>query len=248
MVFSHPNHELAVLGTILRLRPHIVYLTDGGGEARVNQTKQALEAYEPTSTHFLNHSEQSLYDALLRRDSDFYNALAEQVGMILASVNTEAVYCDAVEFYNPVHDIALPVVRAALAGNKIPVLEVPLIYQKAGSLEAFELQRVPESLSTQSVWMELSQEELDRKLATVQSGVYQMLFAQLGTAILEAFPSRAAREQFLKGRSNLPAPAPEQVLRYEVRGKALMSLGTVKEVITFNAHYAPVFEALCGRG
>src|SRR6266511_847689 len=93
MVFSHPNHELAVLGTILRLRPHIVYLTDGGGEARVNQTKQALEAYEPTSTYFLNHSEQSLYDALLRRDSDFYNALAEQVGMILASVNTEAVYC-----------------------------------------------------------------------------------------------------------------------------------------------------------
>ena len=162
-------------------------------------------------------------------------------------MNPEIVYCDAVEFYNPVHDIALPVVRAALAGNNIPVLEIPLIYQKAGELETFELQRVPESLSTQTVWVELTQQELDRKSATVKSGVYRMLFAQMGAVILEALPSRVAREQFLKGRSHLPSPAAEQVLRYEVRGKALKNAGAVQEAITFNAHYAPVFEALNGR-
>jgi len=64
------------------------------------------------------------------------------------------VYCDAVEFYNPVHDMALPVVRAAIAGRDIAILEVPLIYQKAGQIEAFELQRVPESLSSESVWVD----------------------------------------------------------------------------------------------
>jgi hypothetical protein len=246
MVFSHPNHEIAVLGSIWRLKPHIVYLTDGGGKDRVNQTKEVLQAYEPASTHFLMHNEQALYDALLRTDCDFYRALAAQLGAMLASMIPETVYCDAVEFYNPVHDVALPVVRAALEGNSTRVLEVPLIYQKADVLEAFELQRVPESLSAQSFWVELTQEELDRKLATVKSGIYSTLFAQLGALILEAMPSRAAREVFLEGRSHLPSPAAEQVLRYEVRGKALKHSGTVREVITFAAHYAPVFEALVG--
>jgi hypothetical protein len=106
---------------------------------------------------------------------------------------------------------------------------------------------VPESLSTQSVWVDLSDEELRRKIATLKSGIYQMLFAQLGADILSAMPSRAAQEQFLKGRTSLPSPAPEQALRYERRGKGLKDRGAVREAITFNAHYAPVFEALCGR-
>src|SRR5262245_26779328 len=215
MVFSHPNHELAVLGTIFRLRPHIIYLTDGGGEARVDQTKLALQGYQPSSTHYLNHSEQSLYDALLEGNSEFYCALAAQVGAIIQNLDAEAVYCDAVEFYNPVHDIALPVVRAARSSNDFAIFEVPLIYQKTGLVEAFELQRVPASLSSQGICVELSQEELDRKLATIKSGVYKALFGQLGAHISDAVPSHAGREYFLKGRSGLPSLAPEQVLRYE---------------------------------
>src|SRR6266496_3965503 len=110
VVFSHPNHEIAVLGLIFRLRPHIIYLTDGGGEARVDQTKEALEGYQPASTHYLNHSEQSLYDALLEGDTQFYNGLAGEVRAIATQLPADSVYCDAVEFYNPVHDVALPVV------------------------------------------------------------------------------------------------------------------------------------------
>ena len=68
MVFSHPNHEVAVLGTIFRLNPHIVYLTDGGADARVAETREALQNFEPASVHFLNHTEKSFYDALLGRD------------------------------------------------------------------------------------------------------------------------------------------------------------------------------------
>jgi hypothetical protein len=41
-VFSHPNHEGAVLGMIQRLRPHLVFLNDGGGERRVSETRAAL--------------------------------------------------------------------------------------------------------------------------------------------------------------------------------------------------------------
>ena len=37
-VFSHPNHELAIFGLLQRLRPRLIYLTDGGGPERVAQT------------------------------------------------------------------------------------------------------------------------------------------------------------------------------------------------------------------
>jgi hypothetical protein len=247
LVFSHPNHEIAVLGLISRMRPHIIYLTDGGGESRVDQTREALRDYQPASTHYLNHSEQSLYDALLRGDSQFYRGLADQVGAIAEELDVDSVYCDAVEFYNPVHDIALPVVRAAFARHKVPIFEVPLVYQKAGTVEEFEFQRIPNSLSGESICMELSQDELDRKIATIKSGVYKMLFAQLGDSILGCLPTQGGREYFLKARIALPSPTSEQMLRYETRGKALKHKGTVTEVITFGAHYTPIFEALAPR-
>jgi hypothetical protein len=179
-------------------------------------------------------------------DAEFYCALAAEVGGIIQNLNGDEVFCDAVEFYNPVHDIALPLVRAALATNDVRIFETPLIYQKTGSVETFELQRVPPSLSSQEICIELSQEELNHKTATIESGIYKMLFEQLGSAIIDALPSRGGHEHFLKGRSDLPTPVPEQVLRYEMRGKLLKDAGVVPDVITFNKHYAPIFEALCG--
>ena len=86
MVFSHPNHEVAVLGTISRLRPHIIYLTNGGADARVAETRRALQSYKPASVHYLNHSEQSFYDALLRRTSAFYRAIASEIRALIGSL------------------------------------------------------------------------------------------------------------------------------------------------------------------
>ena len=131
LVFSHPNHEISMLGTIGRLSPDVVFLTDGGGEERVRETRRGLSTYlQPDALHFLMRPEQSLYDALLRHDTEFYRQLSKEVAAIIEHVRPTAIYCDAVEFYNPVHDITLPVVRAALRGfGDASVFEVPLIYQ-----------------------------------------------------------------------------------------------------------------------
>ncbi len=48
MIFSHPNHEIAVLGTIARLQPEFLFLTDGGGQDRVDETKEGLADYVDT--------------------------------------------------------------------------------------------------------------------------------------------------------------------------------------------------------
>jgi hypothetical protein len=245
MVFSHPNHEVALLGTIARLKPHLVFLTDGGGEARVAQTRQGLASYvDADALHFLGHREQALYDGLLDGDVPFYSEIAREVCAIVGVLRPDAVFCDMVEFYNPVHDMALPVVRAALAGREVPVLEVPLIWEKDDG-SGCEIQRAPASVAAGCAWTELTAEEAARKAATLRAGIYRMLFAQVGAEIESAMPTHAAREQVVPARPALPSPAPGQALRYDRRGRAAEAAGTVARAITFADHYVPMYRALC---
>jgi hypothetical protein len=246
MVFSHPNHEIAALGTISRLRPHIVFLTDGGGEDRMAQSAEGLASYvEPEKLHFLRHSEGSFYDALLDQNVALFAGVAKQVKEVVKETNPDAIYCDSVEFYNPVHDMALPIVRAALKGSKdIPVFEVPLVHQRSD--KGFEMQRVPQALDAEAVWSDLTETELSRKASTLRSGTYRALFGQMGDSILTALPERGSREQFLRARKNLPKPVANQYLRYDERGRDLASSGGVREAILYREHYVPMFESLCG--
>jgi hypothetical protein len=242
-VFTHPNHEIAVLGSVKRYQPHILYLTDGGGVERVQQTRTAMRDYVPEENlFFLNHAENALYAALLAVDGVFYEALAAQIREHVMRTQPKAVYCDAVEFYNPVHDCGLPLARRALSGMDIPLYEVPLVYQREGTPDAFEMQRTPQALEVRHQWLDLSTEELGLKTGTIKSGVYGSLFSTLGGMITNAIPSHASRELVIHARDAIPQPLPGQVLRYETRGKYLAEKGDVPAAITYDAHYVPVFK------
>jgi hypothetical protein len=82
--------------------------------------------------HFLNHPERVFYDRLLEVDTAFFVGVADQLRQIIDQIKPDIIFCDAVEFYNPVHDVTLPIVRAALrdCADKPPVYEIPLVYQR----------------------------------------------------------------------------------------------------------------------
>lgn len=89
-VFSHPNHELAAFGLVQRLRPHLLYLTDGGGAARVAETRRGLESIGMAEhARFLDHSEGSFYAALLARDATFFRQIADAVRSEIEAVQAE---------------------------------------------------------------------------------------------------------------------------------------------------------------
>jgi len=133
-IFSHPNHELAAYGLIQSLDPRIIYLTDGGGQDRVAQTRTGLASIgRLKSAVFLNHAEDRFYQALLDQDADFFSGVAGQVREALGSDPIDAICSDAIEFYNPVHDLATPIVRSAVGGpGGICHYELPLIHQRPG--------------------------------------------------------------------------------------------------------------------
>jgi hypothetical protein len=98
-VFSHPNHEFALFGMEQRLKPHFVYLTDGGGENRVQQTFDGLRGMGLLQqAHFLNHPERVFYDRLLEVDTAFFVGVAEQLRQIIDQIKPDIFFLMPLSF------------------------------------------------------------------------------------------------------------------------------------------------------
>jgi hypothetical protein len=245
VVFSHPNHELAIFGLLQRLKPHLVYLTDGGEGDRLAQTREGLEGIGLLDhARFLNHSEKSFYDGLLDRNSEFFEGVADQVRKSVQALRPERVLCDAIEFYNPVHDLSLPIVRAALRGSlDTLVFEVPLIYQRPEESESYVVQRMPSAQRDAQVEFRLSEQELDAKIQA-RDLIYAGLTDQLGPVISELPRAHLAVEFLTPGRLRAPEPGTDVVLRYEHRAQILSQRGEIERKITYRGHYLPVASSL----
>jgi len=263
-VFSHPNHEIAIFGLLQRLKPHLVYLTDGGGEARVEQTRQGLKSIDLLDhAHFLNYTESSLYEALLARDLAFYETVASQLRALFQVIRPLQILCDAIEFYNPLHDMPLPIVRAALRESaSAEIFEVPLVSQKPTEAEAYELQRMPASRRGEQIEFQLSQQELAAKVRA-RDQIYTILldpteprpstlaprfdqhpYAVLGSLILKLPLTHIALEVIAPACSFLPKPGSENVLRYERRAQTLLERRKIERKITYAQHYQPIATSL----
>ncbi|HNG93001.1 MAG TPA: hypothetical protein PLB32_09400 [Acidobacteriota bacterium] len=244
-VFSHPNHELAIFGLLQHLRPHLIFLTDGGGPHRVEQTRQGLESVALLDrAHFLNHSEAAFYEALLDGNLVFFQSVTRQVQQLIEELQPHSVLGDAVEFYNPVHDLSLPIIRAALTGSThAKVFEVPLVYQKTSNPVAFEVQRcVPAQQEVQFEW-QLSHSILMSKVAA-RDQIYSLLTAQMGPVICNLPAAHLGLEVIAPARTVLPKPDTEPVLRYEQRARLLLERGEIDRMITYSGHYLPIAQSL----
>lgn len=247
-VFSHPNHEIAVFGLIQRLRPRLVYLTDGGPPQRVAATQAGLQRVGLLEgAVFLNRREDALYQALVDRDLPFWRGLAQEVAAVVAEARPDRVAADAVEYYNPVHDMCLPVVMAAVraSGSPAPVYEVPLIRQRSAD-GTFALQDPLDApLADDREAILLTDAEWDMKWGT-WTEVHGGQLYSLGDLIAAAGRPGLEREAIHPARSPLRRPGLAECLRYEVRGKLLAERGEVTETITLDGHVHPVTRALLG--
>lgn len=249
-VFSHPNHEVAAYGLLQRLSPHLVFLTDGGGEERISQTKRGLDRLDLTRrASFLPHTEQSFYDAIRTRDHSLFWQVAGEVASLIQAVKPDQILCDAVEFYNPVHDIALPVTLAAITyawtiydAARSPVYEVPLIYETPAG--QYRVQSAPPEFSSERTVIELTAPECAAKKEAFQT-VYSILRDTLGP-VLRADPTTIGREHFFTAQSPLRLPGPDCLLRYEHRARTLKQAGKIETEITHEHHFLPVVRGILG--
>jgi len=222
----------------------MVFLTDGGGEHRIEETRKSLRALGLLDkATFLPHTEQSFYNALLDLDILFFAKVAGEIRAILKDWKPEQIICDAVEFYNPVHDMTLPIVCAADDENYEGVFEMPLIYQKTGEKEAYGVQTVPDNVIDR-VTISLTQEESDLKVNALQD-IYTILRDTLGRVLL-ASPDALKQETLVPAQSPIRWPDPGRLLRYEQRAAHLMKKGEIRSEITHAYHFLPIVSELLG--
>ncbi|QIF02552.1 hypothetical protein [Roseimicrobium sp. ORNL1] len=233
----------------------MIFLTDGGGEDRVEQTRQGLSRIGLLDRAvFLNHAEKEFYDRLLQRDVAYFQGVADQVREILKEKGPACVCSDAMEFYNPVHDLAIPITRSALMGLEgWTHYEVPLVHQVpateagAAATETYLVQRLPEALEDEAKVHALNEAELEAKVAA-RDGVYTILAEQFGTALTDLSRDHLGHEVLgTTPASGMREPGAAYVLRYEWRANLLLEEGAIREAITLDGHFRPVAEGLLSR-
>ena len=246
MIFGHPGHELALFGLLQRHRPAVVVITDGGAPERLQQSRHGLEFIRLSDrVQYLGFSESSFYNALLDEDYGFFLNIARAVRAEIEHVQPEQIFCDAVEFYNPVHDTTLPIVKRAARGlPRTDLFEVPLVYQLPGPGECYSVQRVPADLQEHRFAYHLQEEELRKKILA-RDRIYLSLHEQLGPDFVGLSHAHLQREEIALAGDPLAEPASTgREMRYEWRARALREAKVIKEVITYRQHFRPIAERL----
>ncbi|MFL5538437.1 MAG: hypothetical protein ACJ8J0_05565 [Longimicrobiaceae bacterium] len=244
LVVAHPGHELRVYGWLESAAPLVCVLTDGsgsGGEARLESTTRLLAGTgaRPGSIYG-RMSDREIYAAILDRDFACFTGLAEQLAGELEACGADCVAGDAVEGYNPSHDVCRLVINAALRllGRAVPAYDFALVGAPDGC---------PEALRADALWVELDEAALARKLAAARSyeelaGEVEHALARFGVA---PFRTECLRPVDLSERYGWD---PAQVPFYESYGEKRVAEGAYDRVLRFAEHVRPLADALWEHG
>jgi hypothetical protein len=118
LVVGHPGHELKVLGWISAYQPRAYVLTDGsgrGGHSRLPSTARLFEQLSiETDGVFGAMSDAELYRAILARKMSSCLATLDRIIESFIENDVDVVAADAMEGFNPAHDICRSLVDAAV--------------------------------------------------------------------------------------------------------------------------------------
>jgi hypothetical protein len=243
LVVGHPGHELRVYGWMRSARPVVHVLTDGSGsdgEPRIDSSTALIESVGGAcGSVYGRMSDREIYSAILSGDHARFLALAEELAAALIRDDVAVVAGDAVEGFNPSHDVCRYVVNAAVriaqaAGRTIDCYAFPL--EGAPNF-------CPESLRGGALLLQLDDETLARKLDAARA--YAELRSEVEHA-LRHFGSEPFRSECL-WRVDLADPYgwdPDCIPYYESYGAQRVARGAYQQVVTFREHVKPLADAL----
>lgn len=243
LVIGHPGHELRVHHWIERTRPLVFVLTDGSGHTGVSRlastTAVLARAGATPGPIYGRLSDQAVYRAVLDGDVDLFAGLADQLAAALDEAEIGCVAGDAVEGFNPGHDVCRLVINAALLrlaeGGRHPA-----------NFE-FALEGAPDDCPpedrAEAIRLELDGDALQRKLAAAAG--YPEMAHEMERALANHGRARFGVECLRPVRYGLEIggrhPQPPY---YESYGEKQVAAGIYREVIRFRDHMAPLAEGL----
>jgi hypothetical protein len=241
LVVAHPGHEIRVHGWLESARPQVHVLTDGAGRtgrSRLAATEEMLTAAGASrGAVFGRLGDAALYAALLARRAGTFIEIAEELARALVAAGAGMVVGDALDGYNPSHDVCRYLIDAATAlaarelGRPIASYDFPLV----GRPDA-----CPARLEARALRIRLDEAAFARKVAVARRhpDLQAEVAAALGTAGIDAFRVECLRPVE-------PRIEPDEVPPfYERHGERRATEGHYASVIRFAEHVAPIARAL----
>ncbi|HEX2093322.1 MAG TPA: hypothetical protein VHG28_13020 [Longimicrobiaceae bacterium] len=244
LVVAHPGHELRVHAWMEMARPMVCVLTDGSGstgEGRLESTSRVLERTEARRGPVYGRmSDREVYAAIMDHDLRLFCDLADELCAALLGHGADCVVGDAVEGYNPSHDVCRLVINAAVRmasrvqGAPLPNYDFVLV----GAPD-----ECPEALRDATFRLSLDDDALSRKLEAARgypemAGEVEAALARFGVT---PFRLECLRPVDIEDRTGWTAEEPPF---YERHGEKRVAAGVYDRVLRFREHVLPVAEAL----
>lgn len=244
LVVAHPGHELRVHGWTVLAQPVVCVLTDGSGrsgQSRLESTTRLLDQCGASQGPIYGHfKDADIYTAILEADFEVFIDLVEELGEALVRDGVEYVVGDAIEGYNPIHDLCRNVINATVElanrGKANPIANFDFLVIGQPDLKSDESRG-------EEIWLGLDEVALARKLETAEA--YVALKDDVSNMITEA-GSAAFRFEVLRpviravGTDGLVQEPPF----YERYGEKQVSEGYYHRVIRYREHILPIVDAL----
>ena len=243
LVVAHPGHELRVYGWMTSVRPVVHVLTDGSGRdgaPRIQSTTTLLDSVGGTRGSIYGRmSDREIYRAILAGDHARFIELAEELAAEFLRADLAIVAGDAVEGFNPSHDVCRYVINAAV--------RIAAAAGRTIKCYAFALDGAPDlcppDLRGPSLQVQLDDALLERKLRAAHD--YAELRSEVESA-LQRFGRAPFRSECL-WPVDLADPYgwdADHVPYYETYGAHRVATGAYEQVVTFREHVKPLADAL----
>ena len=234
LILAHPGHELRIHHWLEIAKPKVYLLTDGSGgrqSARTEYSRRIVEAAGATpGSVFGEISDAAWYNALLAGDLTFFLDALARIRADIGRAGEVQVVSDAVDGYNPVHDLAF-VFGSALNRS---------LQRTSKGRQQLCSAAVPDVPGTLRLEIELDRAAQARKKTAIENYVPLADEARL---ILARDPDCLKRERLITQDPDWTEQAPE----WERIGRDRVSKGLYDRCIKYKDHLRPIVRLLMAR-
>jgi len=225
LVVAHPGHELRLFRWLELAHPTVFVLTDGSGRSgrsRLESTREVLDATGSAAGSILGPlTDVDVYRAILDRDVTRIAQLTRELRDALAGVRS--VVSDAVELYNPTHDLCWVMANLATRGA-----------------ERFSYAVVAHP--GDGMVIELDDDAFRRKMEMANR--YEDLAADVEELVGRVGADALRREVFTPVDADASLPSPREIPYFERRGEEQVATGKYATVLRYREHFVPFVRAL----
>ena len=242
LVIAHPGHELRVYNWLGLAHPNVFVLTDGSShcrQPRLHRTTSILNSLgaQPASIYG-GMTDGEIYSAILDRNFDLFIETVRELSEALVRKHIAYVVGDAIEGYNPAHDVCRLIINAAVkkarrTGHRVENFDI-LLAGKAADC--------PSETLADAISIEVDDEMLSRKLQAARDyselavDVHRILDEE-GIDSLKTECLRRVKEDSGDGQFKEPP-------YYEIYGEKQVAAGYYQQVIRYREHVLPIAQVL----